>query len=206
MQLTGNAYVGLGFYNLFPDVLHGFYRRICCPYAAKGSHYHAGLHCYDLFLCPYAISWYLCCHDMEGYPFCRLYDTGNCFSSAITVCDKLSRLKAADYFTILLPYLLSGIMMCLLRTNGWYIFLVTLPFVLFVFRDRWKVMIPVHLIILALVLFVKYPCMNVYEIKQADFAESVSIPVQQLACVVARGESLQMSSERPCHTIWIWSR
>ena len=81
-------------------------------------------------------------------------------------------------------------MMCLLRTNGWYIFLVTLPFVLFVFRDRWKVMIPVHLIILALVLFVKYPCMNVYEIKQADFAESVSIPVQQLACVVARGESL----------------
>ena len=67
-------------------------------------------------------------------------------------------------------------------------------------------MIPVHLIILALVLFVKYPCMNVYEIKQADFAESVSIPVQQLACVVARGESLTMSSERPCHTIWIWSR
>ena len=32
--------------------------------------------------------------------------------------------------------------------------------------------------------------MNVYEIRQADFAESVSIPVQQLARVVAEQESL----------------
>ena len=51
-------------------------------------------------------------------------------------------------------------------------------------------MIPVHLVLLALVLFVKYPCMNIYEIKQADFVESLSIPVQQIAKVISNGESL----------------
>lgn len=49
---------------------------------------------------------------------------------------------------------------------------------------------PIHLTILALVLFVKYPCMNVYEIKQADFVESLSVPVQQIACVIAQNKSL----------------
>ena len=51
-------------------------------------------------------------------------------------------------------------------------------------------MLPVHLIILILALFVKYPVMQVYEIRQADFVESLSIPVQQLARVVVNGEPL----------------
>lgn len=51
-------------------------------------------------------------------------------------------------------------------------------------------MLPVHLVILLLVLFVKYPCMNIYEIKQADFVESLSVPLQQIAYVVAKGEAL----------------
>lgn len=55
-------------------------------------------------------------------------------------------------------------------------------------------MIPIHAVILLLVLFVKYPVMQVYEIKQADFVESLSVPVQQLARVIACNERL--SSEQ----------
>ena len=44
-----------------------------------------------------------------------------------------------------------------------------------------------------MVLFVKYPVMNIYDIRQADFVESLSIPVQQIARVVANGESLSES-------------
>lgn len=95
-----------------------------------------------------------------------------------------------EYFTLILPYIFSGFMLCLLRTNGWYVFLLSLPFILYVNRSQLKLMLPVHLILLALILFVKYPCMNIYEIKQADFAESLSIPVQQLARVLANGESI----------------
>lgn len=103
------------------------------------------------------------------------------------------KLAISEYFTLLLPYMFSGVMICLLRTNGWYAFLVSLPFILFLYRRNWKMMLPVHLIILIFVLFVKYPCMNIYEIKQADFVESLSIPVQQIARVAACGEPLKDS-------------
>lgn len=101
-----------------------------------------------------------------------------------------TKLKLSEYFTLVLPYIIAGFMICLLRTNGWYAFLLSLPFILYVTRNQLKTMIPVHLILLVLVLFVKYPCMNIYEIKQADFVESLSVPVQQIARVLANGESL----------------
>ncbi len=100
------------------------------------------------------------------------------------------RLKISEYFTLVAPYVFSGVLLCLLRPNGWYAFLLSLPFILFVYRSSWRTMVPIHLTILALVLFVKYPCMNVYEIKQADFVESLSVPVQQIACVIAQNKSL----------------
>lgn len=104
-------------------------------------------------------------------------------------------LKLNEYFTLLIPYIFAGFMLCLLRTNGWYAFLLSLPFILYMNRTQLKLVIPVHLILLALVLFVKYPCMNIYEIKQADFVESLSIPVQQLARVLANGEPLTAEQE-----------
>lgn len=95
-----------------------------------------------------------------------------------------------EYFTLLIPYIFAGVMLCLLRTNGWYALLLSLPFIVYINRYQLKLIIPVHVILLGLVLFVKYPCMNIYEIKQADFVEALSIPVQQLARVVANQEAL----------------
>lgn len=113
--------------------------------------------------------------------------------SAAASCDAVPRLRVSEYFTLLLPYVLSCILLCLLRENGWYAIAVSIPFILFTYRKWLKVMIPLHLAILALVLFVKYPVMQVYEIRQADYVESLSIPVQQLARVIADGESLTES-------------
>lgn len=104
--------------------------------------------------------------------------------------DTIPKLQHSEYFTLLLPYMISGILLCLLRSNGWYAFVLSMPLILITYRQWWKVMLPVHLIILLLVLFVKYPVMHVYEIRQADYVESLSIPVQQLARVVAAGEPL----------------
>lgn len=101
-----------------------------------------------------------------------------------------AKIKTNEYFTLLIPYIFAGFMICLLRTNGWYAFLVSLPFILYGNRNQLKLVIPVHLILLVLVLFVKYPCMNIYEVKQADFVESLSIPVQQIARVLANEEPL----------------
>ena len=54
----------------------------------------------------------------------------------------------------LLLYFISGFFMCLYRSNGWYAFLLTLPFLLIGFRKNWKLMYPIHLALFALVLFV----------------------------------------------------
>lgn len=100
------------------------------------------------------------------------------------------RLHINEYFTIVLPYVFSGIMLCVLRTNGWYAFLASLPFILFLYKKSWKSMISIHAVILLIVLFIRYPVMEIYEIRQADFTESLSVPVQQIARVISCGESL----------------
>lgn len=107
--------------------------------------------------------------------------------------DTIPKLRISEYFTLLIPYVLSGTLLCLLRTNGWYVFVISVPFILIAYRKWLKVMLPIHLIILVFVLFVKYPVMHVYEIPQADFVESLSIPVQQIARVIANKESLTES-------------
>jgi len=104
--------------------------------------------------------------------------------------DTVPKLQVSEYFTLLLPYVLSGILLCLLRTNGWYVFVLSVPFILITYRKWPKVIIPANLIILMLVLFVKYPVMHVYEIQQDSIVEALSIPLQQLARVLADKESL----------------
>ncbi len=100
------------------------------------------------------------------------------------------RLRVGEYFSLVLPYVFSGAMLCLLRANGWYAFLVSLPFILFAYRKSLRIMLPLNIAIVLLVLFVKYPVMDVYDVKQTDFVESLSVPVQQLARVIANGESV----------------
>lgn len=107
--------------------------------------------------------------------------------------DAVPRLKVSEYFTLLIPYVLSGVLLSLLRANGWYALVLSVPLILITYRKWLKVMIPVHLILLVLVFFVKYPVMRVYEIPQDDFVESLSIPVQQIARVIANGEHLTES-------------
>ncbi|MDE7207506.1 MAG: hypothetical protein K2N90_10195, partial [Lachnospiraceae bacterium] len=113
--------------------------------------------------------------------------------NAAVTSGRAPKLKLGEYFSLVLPYIFSGIMLCLLRTNGWYAFLVSLPFILLVYKRSWRTMLPIHAVILLLVLFVKYPVMQVYEIPQADFVESLSVPIQQIARVVARNEGMSES-------------
>lgn len=85
--------------------------------------------------------------------------------------------KKQTSFSIVL-YFVSGFLMCLHRSNGWYAFVVTFPLLLIAFREKWKIMVPLHIALLATVLVVKGPVMDRYEVTQPDFVESISIPLQ----------------------------
>ena len=87
-------------------------------------------------------------------------------------------------------YALSGILMCLLRSNGWYAFLFCLPVFLLFFRAGQRKMLLLHGLILSAVLIIKIPVMNTFHVAQPDFAESISIPLQQTARVIAEDKYL----------------
>ena len=98
-------------------------------------------------------------------------------------------IKNKNLFSVIL-YFISGFLMCLYRSNGWYAFILTFPFLLISFRKNWKIMLPLHIGLLALVLLVKGPVMEHYEVEQPDFVESISIPLQQVGRVIATGQEL----------------
>lgn len=190
MALTGNVYTALACYTLFQMICMAFVAAYVVRTMQK-----AGLH---TAVCIITICFY-CFMPYNGIFAVTIWKdvlfAGNVtlFAAAclrLLLQNSREKITPLQLFTIVLPYVVSGFMICLLRTNGWYAFLISLPFILFAFRERLKLMLPVHAVILLLVLFVKYPCMQIYEIKQADFVESVSIPVQQIARVVVSGQSL----------------
>ena len=98
-------------------------------------------------------------------------------------------------------YTLSGIMICLYRSNGWYAFLFSLPFLLFTFRHYLKIMLPVHLLILTFALIIKIPVMNAYSVTQPDFVESICIPLQQVARVICEDKPLTAEEWESVHKV-----
>ncbi|MBO5094389.1 MAG: hypothetical protein J6C33_08540 [Lachnospiraceae bacterium] len=97
-------------------------------------------------------------------------------------------------------YLISGFCMCLMRSNGFYAFVLTLPFLLFTFRRQWKRTALLNLVLLAIVLTVKGPVMNAFHVASADFVESLSIPIQLAARVYADGEPVSKEDDE------MWNR
>lgn len=98
-------------------------------------------------------------------------------------------------------YIISGLMMCLFRTNGWYAFLFSLPFLIYTFRHHLKIMLPIHIGILAAVLVVKGPVMDSDAVTQPDFVEAICIPLQQVARVICEDKNLTEEELASIHNV-----
>ena len=80
---------------------------------------------------------------------------------------------------------LSGTLICLLRSNGWYAFLVTAPVLIFIFiKRRLRIQAGALLLSLVLAVLVKWPIMNTFGVTSPDFTESLSVPASQVAAVI----------------------
>ena len=91
---------------------------------------------------------------------------------------------------LLVLLLLSGLLVCLFRSNGLYVFLLSLPFLAFAFRREWKLLLPGLLLTAALALCIKGPVYDAIGVAEPAFSESLSIPAQQIARVVYEGRAL----------------
>lgn len=109
------------------------------------------------------------------------------FSCAVLRLSVQDRVCAGNLLTLMI----SGVMICLFRSNGWYAFLLALPFLLFGFRRKAKTVYPPLFAALLLAAIVKYPVMSAFEVQQPDFIESVSIPMQQITAVICNDRYLE---------------
>lgn len=91
-------------------------------------------------------------------------------------------------------FVFSGVMICLLRNNGWYGFLFSVPFLLYAYRRQARRMFPAVAGIVLAAALVRYPVMNALHVTQPDLIESLSIPTQQIAAVLCSDREL--SSEQ----------
>lgn len=96
---------------------------------------------------------------------------------------------------VLILTFVSGWLTCMLRSNGLYVFLFMLPFVLISFRRQLKVMLPLQFAVLFLALLMKGPVFHYFGVADPHFTESLSIPLQQVARVVTEGRSLSDEQE-----------
>lgn len=91
---------------------------------------------------------------------------------------------------LFLSFLLWGILVCLMRSNGLYVVAAAAPFLLAAFRKQWKLLLPSLLLILGSAMLIKGPVMDSLGVEKPAFSESLSIPAQQIARVVAKGREL----------------
>lgn len=90
----------------------------------------------------------------------------------------------------LIIFVLTGLMLCLFRSNGWYAFLLCLPFLFVFFRKKAGIFYPALASIFLIAAIIKYPVMNAFHVTQPDLVESLSIPIQQIAAVLCNDRAL----------------
>lgn len=104
-------------------------------------------------------------------------------------CSMLRLLKEITISSLIVMGI-SELVMCLFRSNGWYAFLLCLPFLLFYFRRKARTVFPVLIGVFAVAVIVKYPVMNSLSVIQPDLIESLSVPTQQITAVICNDRPL----------------
>lgn len=113
------------------------------------------------------------------------------FAAAVLVfITSLLRLRNEEKWQHAVLFALSGAMMCLFRSNGWYAFLVCIPFFVVSFWKKQRKVVGLLAVSLLAAVVVKYPVMNGCQVTPPDFVESLCIPVQQVSYVLANDREL----------------
>lgn len=104
--------------------------------------------------------------------------------------EHLTKAALAERLPLFIKLCLFGLLLILMRSNGLYVFLLTVPFLLFSLRKEYRLLLPALAIVLGLSLLIKGPLYHALGVEKPAFSESISIPAQQIARVVYEGREL----------------
>lgn len=98
------------------------------------------------------------------------------------LCEMARKEKCsiADYVMLMV----LAVLLSLFRSNGWYAYLICIPFIIWTFKKDWIMATITLLLAAGAVIVIKGPVMSAAGITQPDFTESLSLPLQQVACVL----------------------
>lgn len=85
---------------------------------------------------------------------------------------------------------ITGVLLCILRSNGYYAYLLCIPFFILFFKRKRKIIIPICITTVMLTVFYKGPVLEYYEVEPPDRIESLSVPAQHIARVIVDGGEL----------------
>jgi hypothetical protein len=86
--------------------------------------------------------------------------------------------------------IIGGLGICLIRNNGWFVFLVTgIVALLMYFKTQRRLLVCMGCIILVTAIM-NHPVLNALHVEPTEPAEAYNIPIQQIARVIVSGDSL----------------
>lgn len=101
----------------------------------------------------------------------------------LNVLDKERNNTKKDWFI----YVILSVLVCVFRSNGIFVWLFTVPFLVWKMRNEWKKWILSSAAVLGIVFLYKGVLLSSLGVIEPDLIESLSIPAQQISCVIAKG-------------------
>lgn len=106
---------------------------------------------------------------------------------------RLIKLKSTNKIANYIVLIVSGIVMCLFKSNGLFVFVVSMVLFVLINVRQLKKIIPASAVMLAVVVVgvcFKYPVLSALDVAQPDLIERLSIPAQQVAKVAVDCDDL----------------
>lgn len=117
------------------------------------------------------------------------------FSGAMALMvTALWRIYCEDNLIDLFLLYLGGIIVCMYRNNGWYAFLVTLPFMIIFLWKKKKKACFILIMVFVTVITIRGWVFKIVDVAEPNIMESLAVPMQQISSVVANNGDIDEGS------------
>ena len=93
-------------------------------------------------------------------------------------------------------FLIMGLLLCILRSNGFYAYLLCFPFFVILMKRKRKKIFVLGMGTIVLAMVYKGPVLEYFDVTPPDTIESLSIPAQHIARVIVDGGTLSEEQEK----------
>ena len=103
-------------------------------------------------------------------------------------------------------FIISVLIIMFFRNNGIYIFIFTVPFIIIFLKEKRKTMSIVCTSLLIFYFVIKGPVFNYFNVEKSKTAEAYSIPLQQMARVVALDYDINETDKKFLKELWEYDK